>query len=144
MQALVSSGEYDGVIWTQGSPQVEESAYWFNLLIDTTLPICGNAAQQPRARSAMTGRENIVNSVRLHRLGRVGGQGGPQSLRPVSSSRSSSLFAAREVAKVDARPGGYVATGGHGGIIGNISHTGRIGAHLSAGLQAHVSVGYSS
>src|SRR5262249_3195706 len=33
---------------------------------------------------------------------------------------------AREVAKVDARPGGYVATGGHGGIIGNISHTGRI------------------
>jgi L-asparaginase len=36
------------------------------------------------------------------------------------------LFAAREVAKVDARPGGYVATGGHGGIIGNVSHTGRI------------------
>ncbi len=36
------------------------------------------------------------------------------------------LFAAREVAKVDARPGGYVATGGHGGIVGNISHTGRI------------------
>jgi hypothetical protein len=36
------------------------------------------------------------------------------------------LFAAREVAKADARPGGYVAAGGHGGIIGNISHTGRI------------------
>ena len=36
------------------------------------------------------------------------------------------LFAAREVAKVDARPGGYVATGGHGGIVGNISHTGRM------------------
>jgi len=28
LQALVSSGDYDGVIWTQGSPQVEESAYW--------------------------------------------------------------------------------------------------------------------
>ncbi len=36
------------------------------------------------------------------------------------------LFAAREVAKVDARPGGYVATGGHGGVVGNISHNGRI------------------
>ena len=36
------------------------------------------------------------------------------------------LFAAREVAKADARPGGYVAAGGHGGIVGNISHTGRI------------------
>ncbi|MCH8948034.1 MAG: hypothetical protein IH789_10480, partial [Acidobacteria bacterium] len=30
-----------------------------------------------------------------------------------------------EVAKVDARPGGYVETGGHGGIIGQVSHTGR-------------------
>jgi len=30
------------------------------------------------------------------------------------------------VTKVDARPGGYEAAGGHGGIIGNISHTGRI------------------
>jgi len=30
------------------------------------------------------------------------------------------------VAKVDARPGGYVATGGHGGIIGQFSHTGRM------------------
>ena len=36
------------------------------------------------------------------------------------------LFAAREVTKADARPGGYVAAGGHGGVIGNISHTGRI------------------
>ena len=29
------------------------------------------------------------------------------------------VFAAREVAKVDARPGGYVAVGGHGGILGS-------------------------
>src|SRR5271167_1066128 len=29
-------------------------------------------------------------------------------------------------AKVDARPGGYVAAGGHGGILGNVSHTGRL------------------
>ena len=36
------------------------------------------------------------------------------------------LFAAREIVKVDARPGGYVAAGGCSGIVGNISHTGRI------------------
>jgi L-asparaginase len=30
------------------------------------------------------------------------------------------IFAAREVMKVDARPGGYVATGGHGGILGGM------------------------
>ena len=35
------------------------------------------------------------------------------------------MFTAREVAKVDARPGGDVA-GGQGGIVGNISHMGRI------------------
>ena len=39
------------------------------------------------------------------------------------------FFAAREVAKVDARPGGYVATGGHGGIIGQITHRGAM--HLT-------------
>ena len=66
MQALVSSGDYDGVIWTQGSPQVEESAYWFNLLIDTTLPICGNAAQRPQGQISADGPANIVDSVALH------------------------------------------------------------------------------
>ena len=50
VQALMSSGDYDGAIWTQGSPQVEETAYWFNLLIDTTMPICGNAAQRPQGQ----------------------------------------------------------------------------------------------
>jgi hypothetical protein len=31
------------------------------------------------------------------------------------------IFAAREVQKADARPGGYTTTGGHGGIVGRIS-----------------------
>ena len=47
-QRVMASGKYDGAIVTQGSPAVEETAYWFNLLIDTTVPICGNAAQRPR------------------------------------------------------------------------------------------------
>jgi hypothetical protein len=34
------------------------------------------------------------------------------------------IFAARAVQKADARPGGYVATGGHGGIIGAAGHDG--------------------
>ena len=63
MHALMSSGQYDGVIWTQGSPQVEETAYWFNLLIDTTLPICGNAAQRPQGQISNDGPQNIVDSV---------------------------------------------------------------------------------
>ena len=34
------------------------------------------------------------------------------------------IFAAREVQKGDARPGGYVATGGHGGILGGLGYGG--------------------
>ena len=125
MQALVSSGDYDGVIWTQGSPQVEESAYWFNLLIDTTLPICGNAAQRPQGQISADGPANIVDSVRYIRS-RVWADEQGRNRCGVVVIQEQQLFAAREVAKVDARPGGYVAAGGHGGIVGNISHTGRI------------------
>src|SRR3954447_11355951 len=125
MQALVSSGDYDGVIWTQGSPQVEESAYWFNLLIDTTLPICGNAAQRPQGQISADGPANILDSVRYIRS-RVWADEQGHNRCGVVVIQEQQLFAAREVAKVDARPGGYVATGGHGGIVGNISHTGRI------------------
>ena len=125
MQALVSSGDYDGVIWTQGSPQVEESAYWFNLLIDTTLPICGTAAQRPQGQNSADGPANIVDCAQFIRSRAWADEKG-RNRCGVVVIQEQQLFAAREVAKVDARPGGYVATGGHGGIIGNISHSGRI------------------
>ncbi len=125
MQALVSSGDYDGVIWTQGSPQVEESAYWFNLLIDTTLPICGNAAQRPQGQISADGPANLVDSARYIKS-RIWADEHGRNRCGVVVIQEQQLFAAREVAKVDARPGGYVATGGHGGIIGNVSHTGRL------------------
>jgi hypothetical protein len=125
MQALVSSGDYDGVIWTQGSPQVEESAYWFNLLIDTTLPICGNAAQRPQGQISADGPANIVDSARFIKS-RIWADEKGHNRCGVVVIQEQQLFAAREVTKVDARPGGYIAAGGHGGIIGNISHTGRI------------------
>jgi L-asparaginase len=34
------------------------------------------------------------------------------------------IFTSRDVQKADARPGGYIATGGHGGIIGSMGHPG--------------------
>ena len=125
MQALASSGDYEGVIWTQGSPQVEESSYWFNLLIDTTRPICGNAAQRPQGQISADGPANIVDSVRFIASRKWSDDQG-RNRCGVVVVQEQQLFAARDVAKVDARPGGYRATGGHGGIVGNISHTGRI------------------
>jgi L-asparaginase len=46
VQEILASGKYDGAIWTEGSPRIEETIYWLNLLVDTTVPICGNAAQR--------------------------------------------------------------------------------------------------
>ncbi len=125
MQALASGGDYDGVIWTQGSPQVEETAYWFNLLIDTTRPICGNAAQRPQGQISNDGPKNIVDSINFI-ASRIWADGEGRNKCGTVVIQEQQIFAAREVAKVDARPGGYVATGGHGGIIGQISHTGRL------------------
>ncbi|MBV8534966.1 MAG: asparaginase [Alphaproteobacteria bacterium] len=125
MQALAASGKYDGFMWTQGSPEVEESAYWFNLLIDTTKPICGNGAQRPQGQISADGPHNIVNSVQFIASGKWADAQGRNRCGTVVIQEQQ-IFAAREVAKVDARPGGYVATGGHGGILGQFSHAGRI------------------
>jgi hypothetical protein len=124
-QAVADSGKYDGLIWTQGSPQVEETAYWFNLLIDTTLPICGNAAQRPQGQISNDGPKNIVDSVSYIRSRAWADSEGRNRLGTVVIQEQQ-FFAAREVAKVDARPGGYVATGGHGGILGQITHLDRV------------------
>ena len=45
------------------------------------------------------------------------------------------IFAAREVMKVDARPGGYVATGGHGGILGGMGTYGAAVLHYVPALK---------
>src|SRR5690606_10354165 len=106
---------------TQGSPQVEETAYWLSLLIDTTLPICGNAAQRPQGMISNDGPKNIVDSVALIESGRWKDDEGRNRLGAVVVEEQQ-YFAAREVYKSDARPGNYRATGGHGGILGQTSH----------------------
>src|SRR5690606_27107241 len=44
VQAALASGRYLGAIWLEGSPTIEETVYWLNLLIDTEVPISANAA----------------------------------------------------------------------------------------------------
>jgi L-asparaginase len=123
-QKVMSSGKYDGAILTQGSPAVEETAYWLNLLIDTTLPICGNAAQRPQGQLSNDGPQNIVDSV-IYIRSRVWTDAQGRNRAGVVVIQEQRAFAAREVAKVDARPGGFIATGGHGGILGGVDHIGR-------------------
>ena len=123
-QRVMSSGRYDGAIFTQGSPAVEETAYWLNLLIDTTLPICGNAAQRPQGQISADGPKNIVDSLTFINS-RIWADEQGRNRAGVVVLQEQQAFAAREVAKADARPGGYVATGGHGGILGGVNHVGK-------------------
>ena len=113
VQAALTSGEYAGGIWLEGSPTVEETTYWLSLLIDTDLAIAGIAAQRPHGQLANDGDRNIVDAVDyvLSGLGRGIGAVGVQDER---------IYAAREFKKADDRPGNYKATGGHGGILGTV------------------------
>jgi L-asparaginase len=123
VQQILASGKYDGAIWTEGSPRIEETIYWFNLLIDTTVPICGNAAQRPHGMISNDGPKNIVDSVD-YIASRVWADEQGRNLAGAVLIQEQRVFAARVVQKADARPGGYVATGGHGGILGAAGHDG--------------------
>src|SRR5712691_8746242 len=123
VQRVLATGKYAGAIWTQGSPRIEETVYWLNLLIDTTLPICGNASQRPHGQLSNDGDKNIVDSVD-YIVSRVWADEGGRNRAGVVLVQDKQGYAARDVQKADARPGGYVATGGHGGIIGRMGHPG--------------------
>jgi L-asparaginase len=123
VQKILASGKYDGAIWTEGSPSVEETLYWLNLLVDTTVPLCGNSAQRPHGMMSNDGPKNIVDSVE-YITSRVWADEQGRNRAGFVLIQEQRVFAARSVAKLDARPGGYGATGGHGGILGAAGHDG--------------------
>ena len=123
VQQAMASGGYGGAIWLEGSPNVEESIYWLNLLIDTDVPICGNSSQRPHGALSNDGDRNIVDSVDYIVSGIWRGADGRDTIGAVAIL-DEIIFHSREVQKADARPGGYVATGGHGGIVGTIGQHG--------------------
>ncbi|HVO96406.1 MAG TPA: asparaginase domain-containing protein, partial [Terriglobales bacterium] len=112
-----------GAIWLEGSPFVEETTYWLNLLIDTAVPICGNSSQRPHGAIANDGDRNIVDSVNYITSHIWADESGRDCVGAVAIL-DEQIFTSRDVQKSDARPGGYVTTGGHGGIIGRMGHPG--------------------
>ncbi len=124
VQKIMSSENVDAGLWTQGSPNIEDVVYWLNLLIDTTKPIACNAAQRPHGEVSNDGPRNILDSI-TYLKSRVWADEQSRNRLGVLLVQDQQMFAAREAAKADARPGGYVATGGMGGIIGQITHLNR-------------------
>jgi L-asparaginase len=123
VQRVLASGKYHGAIWTQGSPRIEETIYWLNLLLDCTVPVCGNAAQRPHGQVSDDGAKNLIDSVD-YILSRVWADAAGRNRAGMVLIQEQQIFAARDVQKGDARPGGYVTTGGHGGIIGAVGYEG--------------------
>jgi len=119
MQRILDTGDYLGAIWTQGSPRIEETLYWLNLILDTELPVVGNAAQRPHGEISNDGPKNLVDSV-AYIASRVWQDDEGRNKAGMVVIQEQQVFAAREVQKGDARPGGYVATGGHGGLLGAV------------------------
>jgi hypothetical protein len=123
VQTALDTGDYDGAIWLEGSPTVEETGYWLSLLIDTTVPISCNSAQRPHGALSADGDRNLVDSVDYIRSRIWADADGVDAVGAVLVL-DEQIFAARDAQKADARPGGYVATGGHGGVIGTIGAPG--------------------
>jgi hypothetical protein len=124
VQRALGSGRYAGGIWLEGSPTVEETVYWLSLLIDTTVPIVGNAAQRPHGEVSADGDRNIIDSVSYVLSGVWADADGRDQVGAVGIE-DQRIFTAREFQKADARPGGYIATGGHGGVVGTVGGTAR-------------------
>jgi L-asparaginase len=123
VQRALGSGAYAGGIWTQGSPRIEETIYWLHLLLDCTVPVCGNAAQRPHGQVSADGAKNLIDSVD-YIVSRVWADAAGKNRAGMVLIQEQQIFAARDVQKGDARPGGYVTTGGHGGVIGAAGYDG--------------------
>lgn len=122
VQRTLDTGRYDGAIWLEGSGHVEETVYWLNLLVDTRVPLCANAAQRPHGTLSADGARNIVGSL-IYLRSRVWADARGDDTVGAVMVQDERVFTAREVAKEDARPGGFVASGGHGGVVAGIGAT---------------------
>ncbi len=123
VQQALRGDTYAGAIWLEGSPNVEETIYWLSLVIDTTVTIVGNAAQRPHGTVSADGDRNIIDSLN-YILSRPWADAEGRDEIGAVAIQDEQIFTAREVQKGDARPGGYTATGGHGGIIGTVNEQG--------------------
>ena len=119
VQQALNKDIYSGAIWFESSHTVQETTYWLNLLIDTEVPISGNASQRPHRVVGNDGDRNIIDSVDYILSEVWANEDGKDEIGAVVI-QDEQIFASRQVEKQDARPGGYRATGEHGGVLGTI------------------------
>ncbi|MGW5088160.1 asparaginase domain-containing protein [Streptomyces coelicoflavus] len=119
VQAVLATGEFAGVQWLEGSPTVDETLYWFGLLIDTEVPLVGHAAQRRHQSLSADGDRNVVDGVKFITSGVALDERGHNRVGACVIV-DELVYSARDVTKADARPGGYEVTGGHGGVVADL------------------------
>jgi hypothetical protein len=126
VQKALATGKYAGALWLEGSPSVEDTSYWLSLMVDTKLPITANSAHRNRGEISPDGDGNILQSVNFI-LSKVWADEQGRNMLGTVLVQDEIIYSAREIEKGDAHPGGYVATGGYGGIFGSMT----AGAYLT-------------
>jgi len=126
VQKAMNSGKYAGAIWLEGSPSVENTSYWLSLMVDTKLPLTANSAHRSRGEISPDGDANILNSINFI-LSKVWADEQGRNQLGTVLVQDEIIYSAREIEKGDAHPGGYVVTGGYGGIFGSMT----AGAYLT-------------
>src|SRR6516225_1797548 len=82
-----------------------------------------NVVQRAHGQVSADGAKNNIDSID-YILSRVWADAQGHNRAGMVLIQEQQIFAARDVQKGDARPGGYVTTGGHGGIIGAVGYEG--------------------
>lgn len=119
VQAVLDTGDFTGLQWLEGSPTVDETLYWLGLVIDTKVPLVGHAAQRRHQSLSADGDRNVVDGVKFLASGVALDEQGEDRVGACVIV-DELVYAARDVTKVDARPGGYEVTGGHGGVVADL------------------------
>lgn len=126
VQRTLDEGGYDGALWLEGSPFIEETLYWLSLVLDADLPVVGVASPDwAHGVAGNVGDRNAIDAVHYVTSGAWRGDGRNDGVGAVLVN-GGRILAAREAHKADARGVGYVTTGGLGGILGAISQAGQV------------------
>jgi L-asparaginase len=117
VQSTFDTGAYRGGLWLEGSPRVEDTIYWFNLVIDSDAMLVGVIANRPNRMLSPDAPWTVVDAVDLV-LSDVWRDGEGHNRVGDVVVQDQRITAAREAIKEAPRPGGFGTMGGHGGVIG--------------------------
>ncbi|HEY7063722.1 MAG TPA: asparaginase [Chloroflexota bacterium] len=75
VEARLQRPEVAGVVWTQGTNAVEETAYFLNLTVHSDKPVVVTGAQRPITAFGADGPLNLLNAVRVAAAPEARGKG---------------------------------------------------------------------